>query len=223
MQPTPNLFVHRERGGHAPALVFTHGYLESSETTWANQLAALRDRAPLVTWDLPGHGRSPERADYSLSVVMADLESVIEGTGGDVVLVGHSLGGYASLRRAILDPSRIRALVLVATGPGFRSEQSRLDWNRSVEEQALRAGGDPGRAGLAKHDDTIVMDRLDEVAMPVLVIAGEKDRAFAGATAYFAKKLPHARTVVVPDAGHMVTNHQPEAVNRAILGLLDGL
>lgn len=158
-----------------------------------------------------------------MSVVMADLESVIEGTAGDVVLVGHSLGGYASLRRAILDPSRIRALVLIATGPGFRSEQSRLDWNRSVDEQALRAGGDPARAGLAKHDDTIVMDRLGELTLPVLVIAGEKDRAFAGATAYFAKKLPHAETLVVPDAGHMVMNHQPEAVNRAIADFLSRL
>ena len=124
MEPTVDPFIRRETAGRGPTLVFTHGYLQTTATTWSRQIEHFAGKAPLVAWNLPGHGRSPKRDGYSLSVVTADLEQILFGTEGDVVLVGHSLGGYASLRRAILDPSRIRGLMLVATGPAFEAKRA---------------------------------------------------------------------------------------------------
>ena len=36
------------------------------------------------------------------------------------MLVGHSLGGYLSLAHTLDHPDDVAALVLIATGPGFR-------------------------------------------------------------------------------------------------------
>lgn len=46
------------------------------------------------------------------------------------------------------------------------------------------------------------LDRLAEVDVPTLVIAGEQDTPFVAHSERMAKTIPGARLVVVPDAGH---------------------
>src|SRR3546814_5565266 len=56
---------------------------------------------------------------------LAWLDVAIEAAGpGPAVLVGHSLGGYLSLCRTVLEPTGVAGLVLIATGPGFRDARS---------------------------------------------------------------------------------------------------
>jgi 3-oxoadipate enol-lactonase len=38
-----------------------------------------------------------------------------------------------------------------------------------------------------------------------------------------AKRLPHARLVTIPDAGHLSNLEAPEAFSRALHGFLDGI
>ena len=46
---------------------------------------------------------------------------------------GHSLGGYLSLAFHLAHPERVAALVLIDTGPGYRSDDGRQKWNRMAE------------------------------------------------------------------------------------------
>lgn len=53
-------------------------------------------------------------------------------------------------------------------------------------------------------------DRLDELAMPVLLVTGGHDAKFTGIAEHMLAGLPDARHVVVTDAGHTVHLEQPE-------------
>jgi 2-succinyl-6-hydroxy-2,4-cyclohexadiene-1-carboxylate synthase len=62
-----------------------------------------------------------------------------------------------------------------------------------------------------------VWDRLPEIEMPVVLVAGERDEKFRGiANEMVAAGLKRAEVVVVPGAGHAVHLEAPGAVARVI-------
>ncbi|HEY8494558.1 MAG TPA: alpha/beta hydrolase, partial [Myxococcota bacterium] len=67
------------------------------------------------------------------------------------------------------------------------------------------------------------IDELPRIQAPSLVVVGEHDEAFRRAADVLASRLPKARQVVVPGAGHVVTVEEPEAVLQAMLEFLRGL
>jgi len=68
-----------------------------------------------------------------------------------------------------------------------------------------------------------VIDELAGMDVPALVLVGEKDEAYLRAAEVMAAKLPRARHVVIPGAGHIVNIEEAEAFDRALLGFLDSL
>jgi pimeloyl-ACP methyl ester carboxylesterase len=81
---------------------------------WDGQVAGLAVRHRVITLDLPGHGESGSRAQWTLAAFGQDVASVIEAVGArQVVLVGHSMGGLAILEAARLLRERVQGMVLV--------------------------------------------------------------------------------------------------------------
>jgi pimeloyl-ACP methyl ester carboxylesterase len=70
-------------------------------------------------------------------------------------------------------------------------------------------------------------DRLADLAritVPVLVIHGEADNGITVDHAYaIHKRLPHSTIAVVADAGHLITEEQPDTVTAALADFLDAL
>lgn len=173
---------------------------------------------------MPGHGRSlkpTRKLEYSLAGVLDDLEAVIEATAGDVVLIGHSLGGYLSQYRAVRNLERIRALVLIATGPGFRSVDKRGKWNAYVRRSAENFEVPAAAVGLAEQHDDSVMAKLEELTVPVLQIVGERDKQYHGALEVLKRRVPDIETMVVPGAGHHVHRSHASDVGNRILSFLE--
>ena len=56
--------------------------------------------------------------------------------------------------------------------------------------------------------------------MPSLVLVGAEDKPFLNAAAYMAGKIPDARQVVLPQAGHAANIDQPALFNQAVLDFL---
>lgn len=205
----------------AAPMVLTHGGGDDS-STWAEQVPHLARRWRVTTWDLRGHGRSdrPEGVEhYDRSAALDDLRRVLALAGVDrerpAVLVGHSLGGYLSLATAILHPELVRALVLVATGPGFRDPAARQRWNDGIAALAPRMGLRPDVARLAEQPDAFVIDRLAEVSCPTLVIVGSEDARYHAGCRYLERVL-RAELVMVPGGGHHVHATHAAIVNEAI-------
>src|SRR5262249_40931819 len=76
------------------------------------------------------------------------------------------------------------------------------------------------RGIMAQHGSHVI-DSLPDICVPTLVLVGAGDQPFLAASEYMAAKIPGARKVVIPDAGHTANVDQPEAFNRAVLELLE--
>jgi 2-succinyl-6-hydroxy-2,4-cyclohexadiene-1-carboxylate synthase len=64
-------------------------------------------------------------------------------------------------------------------------------------------------------------DRLAEIVVPVLAIAGEHDDKYAAIARRMAAELPYGELAIVPDAGHAPHLEQPEAVAELVGDFLD--
>lgn len=237
--------VAGERRGRLPVLL-SHGF-SASNRMWERNLAALTGGRQVISWDMRGHGRSdsPEDPDrYSEALSVADMAAVLDAAGAERAVVGGlSLGGYLSLAFHATHPGRVAALMLFDTGPGYRRDEPREEWNRTVERTAagyetrglaalpnrgeVAGAGHRGAAGLAlaargimRQHDASVIDSLASIAVPTLVVVGADDRPFRTAADYMARRIPGARLVVIDGAGHAVNVDQPEAFDRAVLAFL---
>jgi len=71
--------------------------------------------APLA--DVVAHRMPVHTADVSHSSSISGMaESVLAATEGDLIVVGHSMGGRVAMEMASIAPDRIRGLVLANTG-----------------------------------------------------------------------------------------------------------
>ena len=59
--------------------------------------------------------------------------------------------------------------------------------------------------------DWTVVDRLDRIGVPTLVVAGAHDEAMPATWAPFVERIPGARSHVFPDSSHMPHVEEPEA------------
>jgi pimeloyl-ACP methyl ester carboxylesterase len=240
---------YQSSGSGSPALLLTHGYAATA-AMFALNLPALSMRNQVLTWDLRGHGGSGYPADpvsYSAAAALADMTALLDEAGLDrAVLGGHSLGGYLSLDFAMTNPDRVAGLILIDTGPGFRNDAARDDWNRRAEvtasrfaERGLEAargsaelhGGEHRDAtglilaalGTLTQQDSHVLDGLPRIGVPTLIVVGADDTPFLGAADYMAAKIPHGRLVVIPDAGHAPNIDKPSLFNAEVRAFLDRL
>jgi pimeloyl-ACP methyl ester carboxylesterase len=238
-RPDGTRIWHQKVGpaGGDPALpvVLSHGFGATAEM-WLPNVAALSAGREVVTWDLRGHGQTQCPLDQSLYTAAAcveDLAALLDEVGADqAVLCGLSLGGYLSLAFYLAHPERVAALVLADTGPGFRKDQARQEWNDRAYAQAdrLEKAGDEASArlalaarGMLAQSDASVIDSLPRVRVPTLVVVGADDAPFLGAASYMTAKIEGAVQVTLDGAGHMANIDAREAFNHEVVNFLEGL
>jgi pimeloyl-ACP methyl ester carboxylesterase len=242
--------IYYEVHGQGPVLLLTHGFSATGDM-WRGQIEAFSKNHTLVFWDMRGHGRSDYPEDptaYSEALTIADMDALLDQVGaGRAIVGGLSLGGYMSLAFHRVYPERVRALLIIDTGPGFRRDEPRQDWNKRAlasadryEREGLavlqsasrerataqhRSAEGLARAarGMLTQRDARVIESLPEIKVPTLIVVGADDKPFLAATDYMASKIPGARKVVIANAGHAVNIDQPQAFNEAVQPFLEGL
>jgi pimeloyl-ACP methyl ester carboxylesterase len=176
----------------------------------------LGPRFEVLAVDLLGHGNSPVPDDpdaYTRDLALADLDDVLATLDSPAVLVGHSLGGYLALAHAVTRPQAARAIVVINTGPGFRDPEKRQAWNDRSIRNANKFGVPPQVTNLNLQNDSVVMERLTEIVIPVLVLAGEQDRPeYVASGEYLERKVSSARLQVIAGGEHSMheTTHAGE-------------
>ena len=242
--------IYYEVHGSGPTLLLTHGYSSTSQM-WQGQIDALSKHHQLVLWDMRGHGRSdyPEDASaYSEALTVGDIAALLDKVGTDNAIVGGlSLGGYMSLAFYRAHPERVRALLIIDTGPGFKKDDAREAWNKRAHETADRferegldvlksasrerssvshrdaSGLARAARGMLTQRNAAVIELLPHIKVPSLVVVGADDAPFLAASDYMAAKIPGAKKAVIPAAGHAANIDQPQAFIDALLPFLDSL
>ena len=242
--------IHYEVHGDGPPLILTHGY-SSTSAMWREQIAPLSKRHRLILWDMRGHGQSDYPEDpnaYSEALTVADIAALLDAVGAQRAIVGGlSLGGYMSLAFYRAHPERVRALLIIDTGPGFKKDDARETWNtraratadkldqeglamlKSATRERATASHRNARGlalaarGMLTQRDARVIELLPEIKVPSLIVVGADDTPFLAASDYMAAKIPGAQKIVIPRAGHAVNIDQPQAFIEAVAPFLESL
>jgi pimeloyl-ACP methyl ester carboxylesterase len=206
------------------AIVFVHG-TRTSSAIWDAQVAALGLAGHAAhAVDLPGHGaRIGER--FTLPGAIAAIDEAVTAHDTPPLLVGLSLGGYASLAYAAEHQRAVAGVVLSGCSTElagkplhlYRRFTGRLaatfrpsgTWH--VVEDMLHA----------LHGYSSLAD-LRRLLLPVWFVNGQHDPLRWGERRFLASQ-PGARLHVVPGAGHDVNTHAPTAYNRILLRVLSEL
>lgn len=242
--------IYYEVHGSGPVVLLTHGYSATSQM-WKGQIEAVGKDHTLVIWDMRGHGQSDYPEDqnlYSEEATVGDMAAILDAVGAkEAVIGGLSLGGYMSMAFHLNHRERVKALLIIDTGPGYKSDEAREGWNANALKTAeryateglgrlasgsveMRTAQHRDATGLARaargmltQRDARVISSLPDIKVPAIVVVGADDKPFLNASDYMAAKIPGAKKVVIPNAGHAANIDQPAAFNAAITAFLGGL
>ena len=219
-------------------LIFIHG-AGSSSLAFYYQLQHFRNSKAL---DLPGHptGRPcPSIEQY--------LEWVRGFTAArrykNMVICGHSMGGAISMLYALRYPEEVRGIILLGTGARLRvhpdfmqmgrdsvDDSSTLlenqmayypgvapDMVQSLKRRSMEIGPSVELNDLMACDRFDVMNEIQNINLPTLVMCGEQDTMTPVKYAdYLSENIPGARKVIVPGASHFVQLQKYKQVNAGI-------
>ena len=219
-------------------LVFVHGAGESS-LSYYYQLQRFRTATGI---DLPGHplGEPCQTINGYVEWVRG---YVAARRYKDIVLCGHSMGGAIAQTYALRYPQELKGLILLGTGARLRVHPDYLKeceegvanpnpWleNRKSEYAAvepelrqalIRRAAEVGPA--VKLNDLLccdafdIMDQVQEIRLPTLVVCGSRDvMTPVKYTDYLADMIPGSKKVIVEGAGHFALLERHPEVNRAI-------
>jgi 3-oxoadipate enol-lactonase len=100
-----------------PLLVLGPSLGSDCAILWELVIPLLRDRYRIVSWDLPGHGRSPATAEPFTVGELADSVAALAAglTDEPALYAGVSIGGATGLELALHHADQFRAVALVCS------------------------------------------------------------------------------------------------------------
>lgn len=109
-----------------PPVIVAHGLFGQGRNLGviARGLAETRR---VIACDMRNHGDSFWDDDHSYDALAGDLAAVIAANGGEADVVGHSMGGKASMWLALTHPGMVRRLAVLDIAPvAYRHSQAEL-------------------------------------------------------------------------------------------------
>jgi proline iminopeptidase len=208
-----------------------------SSMTWENLTAdadALRQRLGFRRWAVRGHSFGGHVAlEYALRYPDRLSHLVLLDTGGDshwarqnaadlLARRGYSPEKVELVRRWLNGEFTPREYfrIFMRIGDAYCYQPSRLLLARAIIGGGWRARMRPGAQIFAGHHllkDWTVMDRLGEITVPTLVMAGRDDFVFPPeCQRELAAGIPGARLRIIERSGHNPQLEQPAEVMQAI-------
>ncbi len=111
------------QGGQGATVLCIHGFMATQEV-WDPLARLLVGACPVITLDLLGFGASSQPPiTYDIAIEVNTLEGFCQALGlTQVILIGHSFGGWVAAAYAIAHPERVQGLILLAPA-GIRDDQ----------------------------------------------------------------------------------------------------
>ena len=213
--------------GAADPVVLVHGFASNHAVNWVNTLwiqALTRAGYRVVALDNRGHGQSeklyrPE--DYDSSVMAGDVRRLLDHLGiARADVMGYSMGARIAAHLAVIDPDRVRSLLL--GGLGIRlvhgvglpmniadaMEVPSLDRLTDPMQRMFRAFAEQTKSDLKAlaacirgSRQTLSEQEVAGIRAPTLVSVGTADTV-AGPAGELASLMPNARALDIPGRDH---------------------
>jgi len=234
-----------DSGGGGPVVVLLHSGVGDARQ-WDPVWPALAGECRVIRFDVRGYGRSPGATqEYTYG---NDLRQVLDHFRVTRAhLAGCSMGGNAALWLALAEPGRVPSLTLLCPGvsdypwpddPELEAEYEALaaagdqDGILRLSQRLWAAAGDEPEimeqlrsAARAEENeeqfrrpDVPVFDRLQELAVPTVLLVGDLDRpVLIACDEEIARRIPGCQLISMPGVDHLPSLREPALVARAIL------
>src|SRR3954469_10839964 len=175
----------------------------------------------VIAPDQRGHGRSTgARATYSFQQAARDSFALLDHLKLDrAKIIGLSGGGIPALHMAVLEPSRVAAMVVVSAPSRFPeqaqtiqrafSESTLSDQERTRMRERHRREGQletlfaQTRAMADEGDPDFTREQLGTIAADTLIVFGDRDFLYPVSIAVELRDaIPRSWLWVVPNGGH---------------------
>jgi pimeloyl-ACP methyl ester carboxylesterase len=147
-----------------PAIVFLHGFAESSNI-WTEFIQNCPPYYQLLTPNFPGYGSpdTPPATDYSMEAMAEFVRDELDQAGAQqAILIGHSMGGYVALAFAEKYPARVAGLCLFHSSAQADTDEKKANRDKNISFVE--------RHGVVKFMETFIRplfaDANEETMMP---------------------------------------------------------
>lgn len=236
--------VHAYAAGPTDAprtVVLLHG-LGDSANNWFRTLPLLAWRGDrVVAPDLAGHGLSPPRDERGYLSIREHADVVKRivaemGSGGEVALVGHSLGGWVATRAHLSGLDAKRLVLVESAGLEYEGmwdsiEMLRIEHEEDVKRffrtithrvpaalnllsrevaMMFRSPAVMNFIGANNADDLLRDEELASVTAKTTILWGENDGLIPPILAHrFHASIPGSKLVWIPRCGHAPQFERP--------------
>ena len=238
-------YAHKRGIAGAANVVLVHG-AGGSHLGWPAALRQLPDYAVYAV-DLPGHGRSAPPGCDNIIAYSDTLAAFVTTLKSDkVILIGHSMGGAIAQMMALRHAEKTAGLILIGTGARLPVSDmilgqattnfaatvdfvTKYAWARGTPDSLIEIGREQMnesspqvlRGDYVACNTFDVRERLSQIHVPTLVIAGSVDMMTPYKFGQFlADNIPGAQLVVIEGGGHMMMLEQPGLVTTAVTRFL---
>src|SRR5260221_818996 len=241
--------IYFDEEGNGDPLLLIMG-LGCTSGFWHRTRPALAERFRTIALDNRGIGRSEAPpGPYTTAMMASDAAAVLDAANVEQAhVIGCSMGGMIAQELVLAHPARVRSLILGCTSPGgphaipparpalanltpAEAEEALLAMTyhegtpRALidEDSAVRGLPEPAAyaAQVAASQGFDAYDRLPQVTARTLVVHGENDRRVPMENGrLLAARIPGAKLVLIPNAGHVFTTDQADTANRIFLTFL---
>jgi pimeloyl-ACP methyl ester carboxylesterase len=190
-----NARIYYETAGEGIPFVMIHAGVADSRQ-WNNEFAAFSRSYQVIRYDMRGYGKSePVEGEFSH---MGDLVSLLDHLQlhDPIIVMGCSMGGGIAMDFALTHPARVRALIMVGSGPSGLE----LDVERPAKFAEVEKAFDAGDMDRVAELETQIWfdgtDRTPEQVNPDMrALLYEMNRlALTHEARQLGKRLPNTQT-----------------------------
>ena len=218
-------------------LLFIHG-AAGNHRVWEYQLKFF-DNATAI--DLAGHDGGVGKS--TIDEYVEEVKRFCDGKSlRNIVMIGHSMGGAVAQKFALDHPEYLKAIVLVCTGAKLKVktivfDAIKKDYAQAIEmskgfafscktpseikkraaKEMMKINSEVTYGDFEACDKFNIMNRLNEMKLPTLIICGSEDQLIpAKYSEYLKDNITNSRLEVIADAGHMVMLERPKEFNKIL-------